>query len=495
MQMNATDNAGSETAETKKIEVFISHRKKDQAIALYLKQTLSFWSQGKIEVHVCEEILVGEEWRNWIDKRISRSNILIFLYTSETADWSWCLYEIGLFRNPKMPTDGRLMCIKNPDIEELPTPIEQFQAYNSTQDDIKQLFSDLLLEGHFTNGVKFIDKIPEAMLEPFDIAVRSLASMFELSRIERKFYAKRISIKFGETNKQQGAICLEDAYVSGDAGIMKILQSSDTKIYWKDFYANLNKDGEKPWLDELNKSLEKILASGSPKEVMTPFNTSEGWFIPVLSRVEKVRSAEPGHPAIPKRLCVIFIPMETSSFICEPFSGDMPHPKDILDVWSTYIPCSVVRLRWKKKSDELEYKIEDLEQEPVVYGINPAFARLYNFNFNDFPHPDGKKPLTSARIMERLSKYMDPLHLEKLKADQAEVGRKIIFEGIETDAAVPLQFNENHPYYPNSAFLPCLVCKNVDGEESGPHEVYLLVTYIHNFWPIDHPNNPYYEDK
>ncbi|MHC4710343.1 MAG: toll/interleukin-1 receptor domain-containing protein, partial [Planctomycetota bacterium] len=475
MQEYPIEDAKTKINDSAEYELFISHRLEDKDIALSLKSFISLWSRARITVHVCEEILGGDKWYDWIENRISQSNILLFLCTSEKVDWGWCLYEVGLFRNPKDPKKGRLVCISNVDMEKLPSPIRQFKGYDSTKDGMKEFFMDLLIRGNFTKGVKFVDEIERSLQISFDSAVDSMVELFQRSRIETKFYAHRISIKFNEAEPEKETVSLEDAYITSDRETMGILQVPDRKIYWKDLYANLNKDGKSPWLDEISDSLEKIQSIGTPKEVMSPFKTPKGWFIPVLTRVEKAPSSKPNQSAIPRRMCVIFVPTVTDSYICEPLETQRPHPKDILDAWKTYIPCNVVRLRWKKKSEDLEYSSDDLDQEPIVYAINPAFAQLYNFSDKEFPNPNGIKPLTSNRLYKRLEEYIEPIHLEKLKEDQARISEQIIFKSMIANAMVPLQFNEKHPHFPGAAFLPCLVCKHVVGEVTSPHETYLLV--------------------
>jgi hypothetical protein len=95
----------------------------------------------------------GIEWRDWIDEKIGDSDIMLFLYTEESFNWQWCLYEIGLFRQPKNPDSQPIICIHNQSISSsnLPSPLEKYQAYLATKDGFEKFLGDLLYKGEYTN--------------------------------------------------------------------------------------------------------------------------------------------------------------------------------------------------------------------------------------------------------------------------------------------------------------------------------------------------------
>jgi hypothetical protein len=128
----------------------------------------------------------------------------------------------------------------------------------------------------------------------------------------------------------------------------------------------------------------------------------------------------------------------------------------------------------------MAYLDKDMVGEPVAYAINPTFANFYNFNYNEFPDPDGDNPVTIGYLLKRVKKYVvdGDTHISKIEKDQAEVAQKIIFEGSDAFARVPFKFNDNHPYFPNSSYLPCLMSKSTVGDTNGPHITYLGVIYV-----------------
>jgi len=485
----------SDQAENPQFDVFISHRKEDQKIAESLSTALNILSKYCLNVHCFEKIPGGEDWGNWIEDKIAKSNILIFLYTSERADWSWCLYEIGLFRDLSKKQGGRrLICIKN-SVDKPPSPIGQFAPYNSDKEDILRFFKDLFFEGTFTNNVRLNDELFTKNGQQLDNAAEEIDKLYRPSGSEEIFYARRVGINLFSSDDKRNEIKLDEAFIRGDEVIMEILDVHKRRVRWKTLYENFKRRGEAAWLDELKNFIDDIRLGGHPSGVMTPFSTRDGrQFIPVLSRIERTRSSQIDRPAWTKRLFLIFIPKIISEKDCGRKDSNFPL-KEVLASWTTYLPCSVVRIRWHKKSGSLKYEPNDMDGEPVIYAINPAFARLFVFKHEEFPDPDGHSPLTKERLLRRLEEkgYMQSEYVEKVFEDQAKIGQAIIFEGSEGYAQAPFQFTEKHPNYPKLAFLPCMVSKQVIGSKSREHEMYLLIIYVKDFWPFDDPKNPYHQ--
>ena len=69
-------------------------------------------------------------------------------------------------------------------------------------------------------------------------------------------------------------------------------------------------------------------------------------------------------------------------------------------------------------------------------------------------------------------------YIQTIKEDQARIAQKIIFQGGNAFAKVPLKFNDKHPFYPNSSHLPCLVSKTTYGDKNGLHLTYLAIIYV-----------------
>lgn len=472
-------------------EIFISHKIEDRPIARGLRRALRDLSNRQLEVHVCEEMPGGEDWRKWIEERVGRSKILLFLYTDERADWGWCLFEIGLFigsHADKTERKNFMICLKDFGISTLPSPIQQFQAYGSDKDNIQRFLNDLLFKGEFT-GSCLNHELHTEMKSQFDSAVENICSIFSSTQSDP--YPTQATIGFREPGLGQIMPEIETAYIDGDQGTMDMLNIPSTGAKWTILYEQFSKTKQVTWLDELRACIDEIRQGLRPRRVLTPFKTRKGeTFIPFLSRIDSKRrmTSQGEQVTIPKTLFVTFIPPE------RPSASQVQSPEEIIKVWSTYSPCSVVRIRWKRKVDPFKRSADDIIGKPVVSAINTSFAELFCFREEDFPDPDGPLALTSNRLLQNVKEYINPLHLKKLEQDQERVSKKIIFEGMDDSASVPLQFNSQHPKYPGALFLPCLMYKyDTESKEGGPFTTYLLISYVRDFWPVDHPNNPYYQ--
>jgi hypothetical protein len=472
-----------------KFKIFISHRSEDRALATTVSSVLQMLGAGRIETFVCSDIPGGREWRDWIHEKIGDSDIMLFLYTEESFDWRWCFFEIGLFMKPKHPDSQPIICIHNQSISSssLPSPLEKYQAYLATKDGFKKFLSDLLYEGEYTKP----ERINERLFSDsrFERGVEDLYKAFKPSKIETDFYARRASFEVQSLNLDEKDETTNNITIKSDLITMKeILLSAENYTNWPTLYENFKTEGQFAWLDQIKETLEGIKKKRIPTYVMTPFKTYENrQYIPVLTRVEKIPSDD-GITDIPLKLYVIFIPCsdleEKCGFVD---SGRTSDPKFLLEIWKTILPTSVIRVKWKKKSTPIRYLKDDMMDSPIVYAINPSFASLYNFHYQDFPDPDGKTPLTSEDLLKLVEEFIigGNTYVEKIIDDQSRISQDIIFKGSNAYAKVPLKLNGRHPSYPNSSFLPCLVSKNTTGDINGPHITYLGVIYVRGNWAVE----------
>lgn len=171
-------------------------------------------------------------------------------------------------------------------------------------------------------------------------------------------------------------------------------------------------------------------------------------------------------------------------------------PAGLLKGWTSYSPTSVVRINWSGKSGGDKYKKEDMMGAPVVCAMNPHFADLYDLNYQSFDPDDKDNAWTAKRLLRSVKAYMEQRYMELFLEDQDNVFDRIVFEDKTGQASVPLQFNAGHPssQFRDKVFLPCIIGKRTVGSPDKPHTTYLLVSYIQDFWPIGHPDNPRHQD-
>lgn len=89
-----------------RFRIFVSHKHADAALAGVVQQqiealssTFECWVSG-------EDIASGTDWNRAITTALSRSHLLLLLFTAPSNNWDWCLYEAGLFTSFASATEG-----------------------------------------------------------------------------------------------------------------------------------------------------------------------------------------------------------------------------------------------------------------------------------------------------------------------------------------------------------------------------------------------------
>lgn len=464
--------------------VFISHKVDDRAIASMLQTALENLcgrhNRGRFEVFVCEQAPGGTDWRDWIRDSIARSTVLIFLYTDVDADWSWCQFEVGSFIGRAESEKGRrkVLCLKNSTIDELPSTIQDFQAYDADKEGIEKLFEELLNSEDILPERLNPDLRQGKFVRQFDGYVQDIVTSFTVTN-KTNFFDRRIDIILCEdAGPESQEAELDEASISVDPETMRILHISGHNVRWKDLATSFKERGQSDWIDELEESITQIKDGQKAREVLKPFEADDGnVYIPVIARIETLQRRDEERTITPKMLRVIFVP--------SPESEAMLTLAKFFDYnqWYTYPPACVVRIKWRKQSGKSEYVNDDLEEGPVVCAINSSCAHLYDRNDQMIRN----NPTPIEELVEGIKPYVSAQNMKRFENDQEKVARRIVFQNKNAIPEVPLQFNEYHPDYQfkNQVYLPLLIGKQVIGEVSKPHETYLLIAYIKDFYPPD----------
>ncbi len=480
--------------------VFISHKDEDQSIAKTLKNALEVLSEFQLKIHLSEEMFHGADWRNWIEKRLIKSDKLIFLYTSTESerDWRWCVYEIGIFHGNKISkmkisdTENYqknnkydVLCIKHPDIPKPPKPIENIQVCDADEPGIKKLFEQLIYTKDQFSPKPLVTKRNQ---ERFDEEVNKVVSSFN-PPVKIDFFEKRLIITLSEIeDKEIKEKDLKNSDLSGNPDTMAFLKLPQEGTKWEGLYKRLKAKGEHTWMDQISESIDNIKNQLDPTDVLqsfAPFN--DQIYIPIVTRVERFQFIKDGKQVIiPKQMSVIFSPMPA---VKSP-SYTLKDMSELTKKWTNYPPTSIVKIKWKERSGKA-YKKEDMLGEPVVCAANNEFAKLWDFTYDEyFPNfnDDPNRRLTDSNLFEFIEGYIDKKDLDEFTKDQERLAERIIFQNKDDYAKVPLRFNENHrwDYIKNKSYLPYLISKHLIGDVSGPHDMYLLICYIRGFNPTNH---------
>ena len=94
--------------------VFISHKHEDHALALELKNALDGLKPGVVDCFVSGvDITAGMDWRREIRGALTRSHMLVLLFTAPSKNWDWCLYEAGLYTRFDKSETRSVVCLFN----------------------------------------------------------------------------------------------------------------------------------------------------------------------------------------------------------------------------------------------------------------------------------------------------------------------------------------------------------------------------------------------
>src|SRR4051794_13529105 len=123
---------------TEKVNIFISYRKGDVALATAIDEIFGNFGGDRVETHIASKMLPGAAWEGWIRESLAKSHLLILLFTDPDQDWGWCLFEAGLFLGLDVGDHRHVVCIYQPR-NEPPRPLKSIQGVPATADDLLSL--------------------------------------------------------------------------------------------------------------------------------------------------------------------------------------------------------------------------------------------------------------------------------------------------------------------------------------------------------------------
>jgi len=128
-----------------KLQVFVSHKSDDHALAETVKRTLEGLS-GRIGCFVSgSDLSAGSDWNAEIRSQLARSHLLILLFTEPSRDWDWCLFEAGLYTSLGMTEDPSVVCLYRPQGAS-PGPLKNLQGVPVETDLLQRFLGQLCKE-------------------------------------------------------------------------------------------------------------------------------------------------------------------------------------------------------------------------------------------------------------------------------------------------------------------------------------------------------------
>ena len=88
--------------------VFISHKHSDREIAETIGRFVRTSTAGKVRVHLSsspdfEGPRLGQPLNDELKRALAVAEAVILVFTTDTEDWSYCMWECGIATNPNVP--------------------------------------------------------------------------------------------------------------------------------------------------------------------------------------------------------------------------------------------------------------------------------------------------------------------------------------------------------------------------------------------------------
>ena len=127
-----------------KLEVFLSHKAKDGALAKKVQKALCSVIPD-LDIFLSEEIPKSDDFRENIWGALEKAKFFILLYTDPSDDWSWCFFEVGAYRSIwRQESRNRhpIYCLHSK--ESLPPgPLANLQTIKAESVDIQRWLEDM----------------------------------------------------------------------------------------------------------------------------------------------------------------------------------------------------------------------------------------------------------------------------------------------------------------------------------------------------------------
>lgn len=272
------------------INVFISHKHEDESAAKTIKQILTRYAGGRLEIFLSEEIPEGTEWLPWIRTHLAKSNLLLLLFTDPTAEWDWCLYEAGLFTRLDGDYHRRVICVHHPKLDP-PAPLQHLQAVSGDQENVKSFLDRFFRTSELTGIEPPLNK----GLDDGEL-VRVASELCNLigPKPERRYYNNYLFLSLAPSVTED---LIQNRQIPGPATVVSNEKSlamfgleekppDRDKWTWGDLAARAKRPEDRPWIEELSQAIHAAIQGHTAEARQRTFRALRSGKIyhPVLHR-------------------------------------------------------------------------------------------------------------------------------------------------------------------------------------------------------------------
>ncbi|MHC2436993.1 TIR domain-containing protein [Bradyrhizobium sp. USDA 4451] len=122
------------------MKIFISHKMPaDTPAVKEFGDRLALYAGSAIEISHAGKFDKGADFRNLIEQEILSSDIFILYYTSDSYDWSFCIFEAGLFKAHMVENPDRKLVVLRGHESKIPESLADLISVTATTSDLISL--------------------------------------------------------------------------------------------------------------------------------------------------------------------------------------------------------------------------------------------------------------------------------------------------------------------------------------------------------------------
>jgi hypothetical protein len=266
---------------TEKVNIFISYKKGDVALANTVDRIFGDFGGEKVETFIASKLHPGTLWENWIRESLANSHLLILLFTDPDQDWGWCLFEAGLFLGLDVGDHRHVVCVYQPK-NEPPRPLKSIQGVPANISDILSMLKTIFQDTVLTQTTTPLNKhVSDSTLRD---AAEDIAKLFLLRMARPDSVYPEILMTFPHSELS------DDTVVTPDTRALSLFGIADGEWQWGHFIEELDLKNS-PLVDELKRAIGVIGRRRAPGPLAANYRSPETgtYYSPAIYRVERLK--------------------------------------------------------------------------------------------------------------------------------------------------------------------------------------------------------------
>jgi hypothetical protein len=274
-----------------RVSIFVCHKvATHKRAAARIKEILESRTD-RIDVHICEEVLAGTDWRKWIDEQIPKSHILLVLVPGDAADLTWIAAEIGSFK--AACPGGRLVALKHA-CAKVPDIIRDHQVVDASRDELQSRFLTPLYRNSEFAGVDapLNSRVKDTELERDAQMIED--ALLGIVDPRSEFFGESLIVETTGLNLKKPEE-LDRAIVRAPSACLRILDWNCRTFSWSELRARAEQQRGKGtfWITEMEEVIGDVARQSKARVMTSTFrargkDTAGQIYRPQLDRVDFV---------------------------------------------------------------------------------------------------------------------------------------------------------------------------------------------------------------